>query len=117
MTTAHVPGPPAELHSHDVRFYESSASLARTLAAFAEAAIARNEPLLLIVTPEHRRATLTELHARGCDVESRIDSRRLVIQDAQSLLKLISQRSAEQQAVLLQAAYTAKPTTGARSPA
>jgi hypothetical protein len=80
-TPRDVPG-----HFHAVRFYESKASLCRTVADFLGEGFALGEPALVIATPEHRDALLAELRSRHFDVDKVQAAGDLIVLDARTVL-------------------------------
>ena len=73
-------------HFHAVRFYENQASLCRTVADFIGEGFAVGQPGLMIATPEHRDAILTELRARHVDVDKVEAAGDLLLLDAREAL-------------------------------
>jgi hypothetical protein len=78
--------PAAAGHFHAVRFYENKASLCRTVADFLGEGVAREQPSLVIATPAHREALLTELRARHVDVDKVQAAGDLLLLDAREVL-------------------------------
>ena len=73
-------------HFHAVRFYENKASLCRTVADFLGEGLAVGEPALVIATPVHREAVLSELRLRGVDVDQLEAAGELLLLDARDAL-------------------------------
>lgn len=73
-------------HFHAVRFYESKASLCRTVADFLGEGLALGQPSLVVATPAHRNGVLAELRARHFDVDQVQDSDDLLLLDARDVL-------------------------------
>jgi hypothetical protein len=73
-------------HFHAVRFYESKASLARTVSDFLAEGLAHGQPALMIATPEHRDAVLQELRARHVDVDEAEAAGDVLVLDARQTL-------------------------------
>jgi hypothetical protein len=73
-------------HFHAVRFYESKESLCRTVADFLGEGIALGQPGLVIATPVHRDALLTELRGRHFDVDKVVAAGDLLLLDARHTL-------------------------------
>jgi hypothetical protein len=81
------PSHPSESgHFHAVRFYENKASLCRTVADFLGKGIGLGQPGLVIATPAHGEALLTELRARHLDVDAFRAAGDLLILDAREVL-------------------------------
>jgi MEDS: MEthanogen/methylotroph, DcmR Sensory domain len=73
-------------HFHAVRFYESKASLCRTVGDFLGEGLAIGQPALVIATPAHRDALLSELRSRHVDVETVEAAGDLLLLDAREVL-------------------------------
>jgi hypothetical protein len=73
-------------HFHAVRFYEDTASLSRTVAAFLADGFALGQPALISATPEHRDAVLEELRLRHIDADKVQGAGDLLLLDARQLL-------------------------------
>lgn len=73
-------------HFHAVRFYENKASLCRTVADFLSEGAALDQPGLVIATPAHRDALLSELRSSNLDIEARIAAGDLLLLDAREVL-------------------------------
>ena len=84
---------PAEsISEHTVQFFDSSRSLADSVAQFLVTGLERGENLLLVATPEHRELLAKRLTDRGWPVRALIAANRLVILDAgQTLDKFMRQ--------------------------
>ena len=77
---------------HHVQLFDSSKSLAETVAAFLMAGFYRGEPLLIVATPEHRELLARKLTEAGLNIREAIAANRLVMLDAvQSLEKFMRQ--------------------------
>jgi hypothetical protein len=70
---------------HAVRFYEDARSLARIVAGFIGDGLAAADPVIIIATPEHRRAIL-DAAALTMDVETPMERGDLVLVDARDAL-------------------------------
>jgi len=73
-------------HFHAVRFYENEASLCRIVANYLREGLAAGQPALVIATNPHAFGIVCELRARGLGVDGLIESRDLVIVDAEEAL-------------------------------
>jgi hypothetical protein len=71
---------------HDVQFYRTDAHLTRSVADFLADGVRGGQPLIVIATPEHRKAFALELHARGLDVEELLSGREAIWLDARETL-------------------------------
>ena len=71
---------------HHLQLFDSSKSLAETVAAFLMAGFNRGEPLLVVATPEHRDLLSTKLEAAGLNVRNAMISSRLTMLDASQTL-------------------------------
>lgn len=67
---------------HHVQLFDSSKSLAETVAAFLMAGFYRGEPLLIVATPEHRELLSRKLTEAGLNIHEATAANRLVILDA-----------------------------------
>lgn len=77
---------------HHVQLFDSSKSLAETVAAFLLAGFERGEPLLIVATPQHRELLARKLADAGLSIHATIAANRLVILDAvQTLDKFMRQ--------------------------
>ncbi|MBY0496146.1 MAG: MEDS domain-containing protein [Cyanobacteria bacterium] len=77
---------------HHLQLFDSSKSLAETVAAFLMAGFNRQEPLLVVATPEHRELLTRKLEGAGLNVREAMLASRLVILDAaQTLSKFMRQ--------------------------
>jgi hypothetical protein len=83
MRTA-TPDNPA--HFHAVRFYESKASLCRTVADFLGEGLPRGQPALVIATPSHRECLLAELGRCHFHVDQLQHAGDLLLLDARGVL-------------------------------
>jgi hypothetical protein len=82
----HVSNPSDRLHA--VKFYDTSASLCRTVAEFIGAGLAIGQPALLIATAEHSPAILSQLDSRGLNTTRLQGQGLLVVLDAAETLAL-----------------------------
>ena len=77
---------------HHLQLFDSSKSLAETVAAYLMAGFNRGEPLLVAATPEHRELLTMKLEAAGLNVRNAMISSRLTMLDAaQTLDKFMRQ--------------------------
>src|SRR5690242_1486820 len=77
---------------HHLQLFDSSKSLAETVAAFLMAGFNRQEPLLIVATPEHRALLTRKLEDAGINVHEALLASRLVVLDAaQTLAKFMRQ--------------------------
>ena len=76
----------AAQHYHAVRFYDTKASLCRTVADFLGEGFAVGQPALVIATPAHREGILAELRSRAIDVEGIEAAGDLLLLDARDVL-------------------------------
>src|SRR6187200_1127541 len=67
---------------HHVELFDSSKSLAETVAAYLLAGFHRGEPLLVVATPQHRELLGRRLEEGGLNVREAILANRLVMLDA-----------------------------------
>ena len=70
-------------HDHFVQLYDDTARLADAVARYAQAGLRRGEAVVLIVTPEHRRAFLRKLDGP----EVALGEGRLTVLDAEGTLE------------------------------
>ena len=71
---------------HHLQLFDSSKSLAETVAAFLWAAFNRAEPLLVVATPEHRELLSRKLEEVGLNIREATLANRLVMLDASQTL-------------------------------
>ena len=71
---------------HHLQLFDSSKSLAETVAAYLMAGFNRGEPLLVVATPEHRDLLSNKLEAAGLNVRNAMISSRLTMLDASQTL-------------------------------
>jgi MEDS: MEthanogen/methylotroph, DcmR Sensory domain len=71
---------------HHVQLFDSSKSLADTVAAFLLAGFARGESMLIVATPEHRELLTRRFRESGLNPRDAIAANRLVILDASQTL-------------------------------
>jgi hypothetical protein len=77
---------------HHLQLFDSSKSLAETVAAFLMAGFNRGEPLLIAATPEHRELLTRKLEEAGLNSRDAQRASRLVVVDAsQTLAKFMRQ--------------------------
>jgi hypothetical protein len=77
---------------HHVQLFDSSKSLAETIASFLMAGFVRGEPLLIVATPEHRELLGRKLTGAGVNLREATAANRLVMLDAvQTLDKFMRQ--------------------------
>ena len=77
---------------HHLQLFDSSKSLAETVAGCLLAAFNRGEPLLVVATPEHRELLTRRLEEAGLNVrEAAIASRLVMLDAAQTLDKFMRQ--------------------------
>ena len=85
--TGYTPGPtPAGLPGHDVHFYRSEQALTSSVVDFLAAGISVGQPIIVIATPEHRRALADGLKERNLDPEELFAGRVAVWLDARDTL-------------------------------
>jgi hypothetical protein len=75
-------------HLHAVKFYDTPASLCRTVAEFIGAGLNSGEPALVIATAEHTAAILNRLDSRGLNTPRLQQEGSLVLLDAAKTLAL-----------------------------
>jgi hypothetical protein len=80
------PGTPTAKTGHRVQLFDSSKSLADTIAEFLIAGFGRGEPLLMVVTPPHRELLCERLERAGLNVRNAAIANRLTILDAAATL-------------------------------
>jgi hypothetical protein len=77
---------------HHLQLFDSSKSLAETVAAFLMAGFNRGEPLLVVATPEHRELLTRKLEEAGLNTrEAAVASRLIVLDASQTLDKFMRQ--------------------------
>jgi MEDS: MEthanogen/methylotroph, DcmR Sensory domain len=77
---------------HHVQLFDSSKSLADTVAAFLVGGLARGENAIIVATPEHRELLSRRLDEAGWNVRKLIGANRMVVADAaQTLDKFMRQ--------------------------
>jgi hypothetical protein len=67
---------------HFVQLFDSSKSLADTVAAFLIGGLERNDNILVVATPEHRELLSRRLEEAGWNVHKLVAARRMMICDA-----------------------------------
>jgi hypothetical protein len=84
--------PSVRSSEHHLQLFDSSKSLAGTVAAFLMDGFNRGENLLIVATPEHRELLTRKLEESGLPTREAIAANRLVILDAvQTLDKIMRQ--------------------------
>ena len=76
-------------HFHAVRFYQDRDSLARLVTEFIGEGFVATLPAIVIATPEHRDAILTQLEARSFDVHRLQATDDLILLDADTILSQV----------------------------
>jgi hypothetical protein len=71
---------------HHLQLFDSSKSLAETVAAFLMAGFQRGEPLLVVASPEHLELLSRKLEEAGLNIREAIRANRLVMLDASQTL-------------------------------
>lgn len=79
---------------HHLQLFDSSKSLAATVAAYLTAGFKRGEPLLIVATPEHRELLTRKLAEAGINVREAMISSRLTLVDAVQTLDKFMRRDA-----------------------
>ena|SRR5687768_11994596 len=74
--------PAVQESEHHVQLFDSSKSLADTVAAFLIGGLERNENILVVATPEHRELLTRRLDEAGWNGRKLIVANRMVIADA-----------------------------------
>ena len=77
---------PAGLAGHDVHFYRTEESLVNSVVDFLAAGIRVGQPVIVIATPEHRRAFISGLRSRNLDPEELFAGRLAIWLDARETL-------------------------------
>lgn len=78
--------PPEETFEHLVHLYAEDGTLARCVTAFLAPGLLRDEPAVVVATPEHRALLCGALRAAGFDVDALARAGRLVCLDAEQTL-------------------------------
>lgn len=78
--------PPLHPHHHAVQFYGNDASLFKTVSGFLAEGLTGGEPTIIIATPGHREAILSQIADRLIDVEKARTTGHLVVLDAKDTL-------------------------------
>jgi phosphatidylglycerophosphatase A len=82
----------ARISEHSVQLFDSSKSMAESVASFLLAGFRRGEPLLVVATPEHRERITQKLEEAGVNVHQATMASRLVMLDAaQTVAKFMRQ--------------------------
>ena len=84
--------PPAEESEHYVQLFDSSRSLADTVATFLIGGLERNENILVVATPEHRELLTRRLDEAGWNARKLVAANRMVIADAVQTLDKFMRR-------------------------
>jgi hypothetical protein len=79
---------------HHLQLFDSSKSLAETVAAFLMAGFNRGEPLLVVATPEHRELLTRKLEEAGLNTREAALASRLVVLDASQTLDTFMRQDA-----------------------
>ena len=79
---------------HHLQLFDSSKSLAETVAAFLLNGFKRGEPLLVVATPEHRDLLARKLEQGGINIREATLASRLVMLDAAQTLEKFVRKSA-----------------------
>lgn len=75
-----------EVDGHAVHFYRDGAELAKTVGARLRGGLGRGGIAVVIATPPHARAFVTELERADVDVDEAVDAGRLILRDAHATL-------------------------------
>jgi DcmR-like sensory protein len=75
-------------HLHAVKFYDTPASLCRTVAEFVGAGLNAGQPALVIATAEHGAEILAELHLRSFDPVQLQERGQVLMLDASDTLAM-----------------------------
>jgi hypothetical protein len=82
----------AGISEHNLQLFDSSKSMAESVASFLIAGFRRGEPLLVVATPEHRELITHKLEEAGINSHQALMASRLLMLDAaQTLDKFIRQ--------------------------
>src|SRR4249919_3144971 len=73
-------------HSHGVQVYEDAVDLADSVAAYLVAGFERDQPAVLVATPEHMSLFAERLDARGWGLRDTEGAGLLVVADAEETL-------------------------------
>ena len=84
--------PAVQESEHHVQLFDSSKSLADTVAAFLIGGLERNENILIVATPEHRELLAGRLDAAGWNGRKLVAANRMVIADAVQTLDKFMRR-------------------------
>jgi len=90
-----------DAHTHAVQFYETDAFLVGAVASFIATGIAAGEPAVIIATAAHRAAILEALAGKGIDTSRALDTRTLMLLDAEDTLQTFMVQGAPDWARLL----------------
>jgi PAS domain S-box-containing protein len=87
MQAASHPAQTAEPFEHLVQFYEADpSSWAKSVGRYLADGLERGEAVLVIATPEHKKAIVRQLNVLGCDPDSKAHRSRLAFCDAAETL-------------------------------
>ena len=81
-----MPTEPVQRSEHHVQLFDSSKSLADTIAAFLIGGLERKENVLVVATPEHRALLTRRLADAGWNGRTLVAANRMVIADAAQML-------------------------------
>ena len=84
--------PAPEGSEHYVQLFDSSRSLADTVATFLIGGLERNENILVVATPEHRELLTRRLDEAGWNARKLVAANRMVIADAVQTLDKFMRR-------------------------
>jgi hypothetical protein len=84
--------PAPEGSEHHVQLFDSSRSLADTVATFLIGGLERNENILVVATPEHRELLTRRLDEAGWNAHKLVAANRMVIADAVQTLDKFMRR-------------------------
>jgi MEDS: MEthanogen/methylotroph, DcmR Sensory domain len=80
------------ISDHNLQIFDSSKSMAESVASFLLAGFRRGEPLLVAATPKHRELITQKLEEAGVNIRQAVMASRLVLLDAaQTLEKIMRQ--------------------------
>ena len=72
----------ADISEHSLQLFDSSKSMAESVASFLLAGFRRGEPLLVVATPKHRELIAQKLEQAGVDIHQALMASRLLMLDA-----------------------------------
>jgi len=70
------------ISDHNLQLFDSSKSMAESVASFLMAGFRRGEPLLVVATPDHRERISQKLEEAGVNIRQAVMASRLVMLDA-----------------------------------